>query len=255
MDRSALWKPLAWLTATALVGCAPALAARTTPVPREGVPREGVTDENGDGRTVVACLGDSNTDPVFNRRLAGGSWCERLARSHGPTAEFHNFGAGGGTVACDFPLAVSLALHQLDDAIAAGADAIVLAFVTNDVRYALRGACPSLDPARRESGLAIAPEQIEGEVLRRTNELVRKDRSAHFWILLAPPALPPEGDALNPKILATNQRLERRYAKSRRVDVIAHPPLLPEDYTDSLHMSASGQEKRARAVGAAMFGR
>src|SRR5262245_35217899 len=218
MDRDLAWMSLVWLALAGLAGCAPALAAQ--------VPQR-VTDENGDGRTVVACLGDSNTDPVFNARLPGGSWCERLAKSVGPTAEVHNFGAGGGTIACDFPLEVSLAAHQLDQAMAVGADAIVLAFITNDVRYALRGDCASLDPLRRASGLPITADQIDRELSRRLHALVRKDRTARFWIVLAPPALPPEGDVINAKIAEINGRLARRYAQSRRVTVIDPPTLEP----------------------------
>ena len=245
MDRTLPWMPLVWLALAGLAGCAPALAAQ---VPQRA------TDENGDGRTVVACLGDSNTDPVFNARLPGGGWCERLAESVGSTAEVHNFGAGGGTVACDFPLEVSLAAHQLDQAIAADADVVVLAFITNDVRYALRGDCASLDPARRASGNPITAEQIDRELSRRLHALVRRDKVAHFWIVLAPPALPPDGDVINAKILEIDQHLARRYAKSRRVAVIDPPPLEPADYADSLHLSAAGQEKRARAVRSALFG-
>jgi lysophospholipase L1-like esterase len=244
MERS-LRTHAARLALLLVAGCAPALAA---PTPyRAG-------DENGDGRTVVACLGDSNTDPVFNARLPGGSWCERLGSSHGPTAEFVNLGAGGGTIACDFPLAVSRAGDQLDRALAAGADAVVLAFITNDVRYAVAGGCASLDPARRTKGLPITAEQIDRELSRRLHALVRRARTPHFWVLLGPPALPPEGDAINPRIEAINERLRRRYGKSRRVTVIEHPALGAEDYADALHMSTAGQRKRARAVGVELFG-
>jgi lysophospholipase L1-like esterase len=227
-------------------GCAPAMAARTP---------DRVADLSGDGRMVVACLGDSNTDPVFNGRLAGGGWCERLGAGRGDHAEVRNFGAGGGTLACAFPFDVSLAAHQLDEALAVDADALVLAFITNDIRYAVDGTCESLDPKRRATGRPIGAAEIDREFSRRLRALVREAKDRHFWVLLAPPALPPEGDAINAEIATLNDLLQRRYASSRRVTIIEHPALEPADYADSLHMSASGQRKRAAAVRAALFGR
>jgi hypothetical protein len=258
MDRSAPLTALGALAVALLAGCAPAIAERAldpaaTPPPAVRPPAR-VSDVNGDGRTVVACLGDSNTDPVFNAKLPGGSWCERLARRYGATAEFHNFGAGGGTIACDFPLPVSLAAVQLDEAIVADADAIVLAFITNDARYAVAGSCTSLDPARRQQGRPVTRDEIGRELAVRLRDLVREGRTPRFWILLAPPALPPEGPAINETISSIDRRLGRRYARSGRVEVIEHPALERADYADALHMSASGQDKRARAVGAALFG-
>jgi lysophospholipase L1-like esterase len=245
-DASLLALPLLWVAAGVLSGCTPALAAY-------GPDR--LTDANGDGRTVVACLGDSNTDPAFNGRLAGGGWCERLAEGRGANAEVHNFGAGGGTLACAFPFDVSLAAHQLDEALATGADAFVLAFITNDVRYAVDGSCESLDPKRRAAGRRIGAAEIDREFSRRLRALVREAKQRHFWVLLAPPALPPEGDAINTEIAALNDLLRRRYASSRRVTIVEHPDLDPADYADALHMSASGQRKRAAAIRAALFGR
>lgn len=240
-------RTLAVLFTTALLGgCASALAAHTP---------DRATDLNGDGRTVVACLGDSNTDPVFNGRLDGGGWCERLAAGGGENAEVHNFGAGGGTLACAFPFEVSLAAHQLDEALAVNADAFVLAFITNDVRYAADGTCESLDPKRRAAGRPIGVAEIDREFSRRLRALVREAKDRHFWVLLAPPALSPEGDTINPEITALNDLLRRRYASSRRVTIIEHPALEAADYADPLHMSASGQQKRAAAVRAALFGR
>jgi hypothetical protein len=257
MDRRSHRNPAAWLALAFLAGCAPAVATRVAPAPvattaptADSAHR--ATDANGDGRVVVACLGDSNTDPAFNGRLPGGSWCERLASRRPPDTEFKNFGAGGGTLACDFPLRVSLAAEQLDEAILADADAIVLAFVTNDARYAIGGGCPSLDPGDR--GRPISPQEIGREATRRLDDLVERARRPRFWVLLAPPVLPPEGSAVNETIAAINRALDRGDATSPRVGVIAHPALGPGDYADALHMSASGQEKRARAVGAELFG-
>jgi lysophospholipase L1-like esterase len=241
------WELVAMLClAASLSGCASAVAAHAP---------DRSTDASGDGRTVVACLGDSNTDPVFNGRLAGGGWCERLAASREGLTEVHNFGAGGGTLACAFPFDVSLAAHQLDEARAVDADAFVLSFITNDVRYAVDGRCESLDPKRRAAGRPIGTAELGREFSRRLRALVREAKDRHFWVLLAPPALPPEGDSINAEIATLNDLLRRRYASSRRVTIIEHPQLGPADYADSLHMSASGQRKRAAAVRAALFGR
>lgn len=233
-----------WLFALgALAGCG---ASSTAP------PWPALLDADRDGRIVIACLGDSNTDPAFNARLRRGSWCERL-EGFRSGAEILNLGAGGGSIACASPLEPALASQQLARAQESKPDVWILSFITNDARYAIAGSCLPLDPVRREQGLPIGEEEIGGELLNRLEELLAQIPAARIWILLAPPVLGAENEGANLLIEELNELLRRQSESDTRFSVIDHPALETGDYEDPLHMNESGQAKRARQVAEALL--
>src|SRR5262249_26097624 len=91
----------------------------------------GVHDVNGDGRVVVACLGDSNTESRWPPPYTPKSW--EMAAETAPGWTFVTHAVGGATVTRPTD-DHSFADRQLDLALADRPDAVVLAFGTNDVR-------------------------------------------------------------------------------------------------------------------------
>lgn len=188
----------------------------------------GVRDVNGDGRVVVACLGDSNTEhrwpPPYTPK-----WCE-LAAAARPAWTFANHAVGGATVTP----AARWAGPQLDAALAADAapDAVVLAFGTNDVR------------AGRPTDAIVAAYR---DAVRRVEA-----SGALAFVALAPPIHPPEpahADAL----AALNAALRRALPAARLVDFARDmPPARFE--ADGLHPNADGQRVRAAAALRALDG-
>lgn len=120
--------------------------ARNVRWKRQAPPPVRFRDANGDGVFRLACLGDSNTvnEPVPK-------WCERLAELiDDPRFEVVNLGWGGATVCVNLRFK-SDAAQQMEQALAAEADAVVLAFGTND----------SLQGRRAEESLAAYREQAD----------------------------------------------------------------------------------------------
>lgn len=103
-------------------------------------------DANGDGVFRLACLGDSNTAKGPTPK-----WCEILAALIDDRRfEVVNLGWGGATV-CENLRFKSDAAQQMEQALAAEADAVVLAFGTND----------SLQGRRAEESLAAYQAQAD----------------------------------------------------------------------------------------------
>jgi lysophospholipase L1-like esterase len=185
--------------------------------------KHGVRDMNGDGRIVVACLGDSNTEthwPTPNTP----KWCEFAAEIAGWT--FTNHAVGGSTVT---PPATprSWVEPQLADALAKDApDAVILAFGTNDVR-AGRSAAETVDAYRAAAARAEAA-------------------GALAFVALAPPTYAPEPDHAD-ALAALNAALRGAFPAGRIVDFTTG--MTREDFeADGLHPNAAGQHKRAAAA-------
>lgn len=187
-------------------------------------PAPGVRDTNGDGRIIVACLGDSNTEsrwpPPYTPK-----WCEAVADAQRGWV-VANHAVGGATVTRPTD-ARSSADDQLDGALAGGpVDAVVLAFGTNDVRFG-----------------------------RTTHEIVAAYRAAMArvaahgataWVALAPPIFPPEPDRAA-AIEALNAALRADVPAPNLVDFATG--MTPADFEpDGLHPNLAGQRKRAAAA-------
>jgi lysophospholipase L1-like esterase len=183
-----------------------------------------VRDTNADGRIVVACLGDSNTDsrwpPPQTRK-----WCE-LAAAETPGWIFRNHAVSGATVT-HWPAAPSWVGPQLDEALAADApDAVVLAFGTNDVR------------AGQPTDRIVAAYRDAATAVMKTGALV--------FVALTPPIHPPEPEHAE-AIAALNTALRAAFPATRLVDFAAD--MRDTDYeADGLHPNSGGQRKRAAAA-------
>jgi lysophospholipase L1-like esterase len=182
-----------------------------------------IRDRDGDGRITVACLGDSNTQstPSMPR-----PWCERVAE-HAPPAGWKLVNRGeAGATAVGFRSLI-LADEHLDYAVENDAvDAVILAYGTND--------------------LLIARSPPE-EVALAYGRLRQRARSAgvDVFVALTPPVEPPIRD-VNPEVRELNSMIAKLFPASRIIDFWSG--MAPEDYTDGLHLDASGHAKRALAA-------
>jgi lysophospholipase L1-like esterase len=188
-----------------------------------GGPR-GVRDVNGDGRVVVACLGDSNTErhwPTPNSR----KWCE-LAAAGAPDWTFGNYAVGGTTVTPPIDEHGWVG-PQLDAALAENApDAVVLAFGTNDVRF----------------GRATA------EVVDAYRAAIRRVEAARAlaFVALAPPMFAPEPDH-GAALAELNAALRAAFPAPRLIDFDAG--MSRDDFEpDGIHPTPAAQQKRAAAA-------
>jgi lysophospholipase L1-like esterase len=181
-----------------------------------------VRDVNGDGRVVIACLGDSNTEsrwpPPYTPK-----WCEIAAETM-PDWTFVNHAVGGATVT-QRPDDHSFADRQLDGALADAPDAVVLAFGTNDVR------------AGRSTPEIVAA--YRAAVARVTA------RGALAFVAGAPPLFPPEPEHAE-ALAALNAALRAEFA-DRLIDFASD--MGRDDFEpDGVHPNAAGQRKRATAA-------
>jgi lysophospholipase L1-like esterase len=191
---------------------------------------KGVRDVNGDGRVVVACLGDSNTErhwPTPNSR----KWCE-LAAAEVTDWTFGNYAVGGTTVTPPSDEHGWVG-PQLDAALAEGApDAVVLAFGTNDVRF----------------GRSTA------EVVDAYRAAVRRVEAARAlaFVALAPPIFPPEPDH-TAALAELNDALRAAFPAPRLVDFDGG--MTRDDFeSDGIHPTPAAQHKRAAAALRALRG-
>jgi lysophospholipase L1-like esterase len=183
-----------------------------------------VPDLNGDGKIVVACLGDSNTDrrwpPPDTHK-----WCE-LAADRVPGWTFVNRAVSGSTVS-ERPGPEGWSGTQLDTTLPHDApDAVVLAFGTNDVRF-----------GRATADVVAAYRAAVARV-----EATR----ARAFVALTPPIYPPEPEhaaALD----ALNAALRAGFPADRLVDFASG--MTRADFgADGLHPNDDGQRKRADAA-------
>jgi lysophospholipase L1-like esterase len=207
-------------------------------------------DRNRDGRIVVACLGDSNTDSAWQHQKEGGfpagrGWCEILGEDlDGDRVRVVNLGIGGATIGPHWigggpeGRAIFEGSHHLDVALAEQpVDAVVLAFGTNDILP--------------ESG--SDPSQIVDDY----NRVWRRARANDVLALVAttPPVLRHARSGEHRRSLAaiemTNEGLRETFAPRHVVDF--HVGVAPDDFLDDLHLGASGMEKRAEAARRALL--
>ncbi|HEV7734858.1 MAG TPA: SGNH/GDSL hydrolase family protein [Candidatus Binatia bacterium] len=187
-------------------------------------PPAGVRDVDGDGRIVVACLGDSNTETRWPPPHTP-KWCE-FAAERVPAWTFTNHAVGGATVTRPNDQR-SFADAQLDAAgAAAPADAVVLAFGTNDVRS-----------GRSTADIVAAYRAVVARV---------EATGAIAFVALAPPSYPPEPDHAA-ALAALNAALRGAFPPDRLVDFDGGMTRLDFE-ADGLHPNAAGQHERAVAA-------
>lgn len=186
-------------------------------------PASGIRDVNGDGRIVVACLGDSNTDRRWPPPDTP-KWCEFLAADVAGWT-LVNRAVSGSTVTRS--PARSWVEPQLDEALATDApDVVVLAFGTNDVR------------AGRSTEDIVAAYRAAVRRVEATGGLA--------FVALAPPILPPESDHAD-ALAALNAALRRAFPAPRLIDF--HAGMTRDDFeADGIHPNAAGQHKRSAAA-------
>jgi|GEM_PF-1008789 len=180
-------------------------------------------DRDGNGSITIACLGDSNTH-IASREIRG--WCERLG-DIAPDEHWRvvNRSAGGATAVETGSLI--LAGEHLEYAIENDSvDAVILAYGTNDL-----------------SMVKASPEEIANAYSR----LRQRARAAgvDVFVALTPP-IQPASDLINRSVAELNALLRSRFPSDRVIDFWSG--MRPEDFADSVHLVASGQEKRARAA-------
>ncbi len=180
-----------------------------------------IRDVDRDGRIVVVCLGDSNTEQS-ERRPA--SWCDELGGLLGdPAWQTVNRGLGGATAA---PSSLRPAQDQLDYALAHDApDVVISAFGTNDLAQ-------QIDPA-----------EIVAAYFRQWRQSAAA--GAEFFVALTPPATP-ASDPANARVEELNELLRRSFPAERLIDFASG--LSPSDFVDAVHLAPSGQAQRARAA-------
>jgi alpha-tubulin suppressor-like RCC1 family protein len=187
-----------------------------------------IRDVDRDGRIVVVCIGDSNTERSEIRPV---SWCDRLDALLTDPAWMTVNRALGGAAASDGTLRPGR--EQLEYALDHDApDVVIAAFGTNDLREGL--------PPAQVAGAYWALRQ-------RTAE-----HGVAFFAALTPPILTPEGDE-DPRseaVRVLNEALADLFPAERRIDFASG--YAPRDYVDGVHLAASGQERRARAALAAL---
>jgi lysophospholipase L1-like esterase len=183
-----------------------------------------VRDRNGDGRVVVACLGDSNTETQWPAPHTP-KWCE-FAAAERPRWTFTNHAVGGSTVTRP-ATARPWADTQLAETLAKDApDVVILAFGTNDVRAGR----PTADVVAAYRA-AVARIEAAGAVA---------------FVALAPPIHPPEPDR-TAALAALNAALREAFPAARLVGFEAG--MARGDFeADGLHPNAAGQRKRAAAA-------
>jgi lysophospholipase L1-like esterase len=183
-------------------------------------------DINGDGKIIVACLGDSNTEANF-----GGirSWCERfkdlMAHKQRSTV---NRGKAATTVVKI--AGTSDGYVQVQEAINSKADCVIAAFGTNGVRY---GYSPrAIVAAYRDMKRTLDWKQIP-------------------LYVATTPRMYDDPDAYNATVYSLNISVKNEFAD--HVIDFAGAVTFPADYrSDRIHMNDSGQSRRAAVAWSAL---
>lgn len=196
-----------------------------------------LVDVDGDGTVLVACVGDSNTaygwpDGTTPR------WCElagrephaasvrRGLRAVSEPLRFVNLGVNG-ACACRTQSPNISGMTQVDRAVAAGADILVIALGTTDV-------------------VAGTPA---AEIVDCYRALVRAAAPREVFVALTPPMLTTEhAEAVD----ELNTRFRAAFSPRHLLDF--HDGYERPDFRDYLHFGNSGQAKRAMVVLAALAG-
>jgi lysophospholipase L1-like esterase len=187
----------------------------------------GIRDVDRDGRIVVVCLGDSNTERSDLRPV---SWCDELgAELPAPTWSTVNRGLGGATAS---ETSMRPALWQLEYALANDApDVVIAAFGTNDLMQ-------DVDP---------------GEIVASYHRLGRRAAAdgVAFLVALTPAAMP-VAHRLNEPARALNELLRQAFPPEQVIDFWSG--FGEGDYDDAIHLGPAGHARRARVARAALGG-
>jgi lysophospholipase L1-like esterase len=198
-----------------------------------------IRDVDGDGVTRIACVGDSNTQSIWQGEVPGGfepdqGWCEQLegllARHDRKTV---NAGLGGTRAVQDPSIApgwsgavhLAYALDELDP------DAVILAYGTNDL----------------SRSHATPPEVVEA---LRSLHAMSTERNVFAFIALTPP-LPARDAAFNARVRELNALIREAFPPATVIDFWSNFEA-GDFFEDGIHLNASGQTKRARAAAAAI---
>jgi hypothetical protein len=135
-----------------------------------------LADAVSDGVLQIACVGDSNSDPsawceVAAAQLTRGTFLHDGRAIDGPI-EWRNFATAGAT-ACDYGLPWHHGIWQRDQAVAWGADVLVIALGTNDWHKPAREAMDcllALVPPNVTVFFATIPGVIVGDPPLQTQE-------------------------------------------------------------------------------------
>jgi hypothetical protein len=166
----------------------------------------------------IACLGDSNTSPP-------NSWCNLIAAAR-------NCGVGG-TAFFDTPF--GSAATQLEEALLdPELDAVVFAFVTNDVGYCLTVPAQVPIPCTAEA-IVDEAEAVYQQAL---------DNLVNPYIATGPPRFVPEG--AEAFLAAVNAELIARFPAEFVIDFTTG--FGPELFADGIHLNDEGQVLRAERV-------
>ena len=206
-------------------------------------------DRNGDGRIVIACIGDSNTDagwqheqdPSFPRDRG---WCERLPDALGAASvEIVNLGVpGASAVSQPMPSVEETQVHfdgerQLDAVLRTSApDIVLISFVTNDAHP--RRARELSRPLEAEEVVAVHSEFLARAARAGVLALVATAPEPRF------PGRGPPSYRLEGLMVAINAGLRGAVPAERLLDFAALVD--PSDYLDDIHMNSAGHERRAR---------
>jgi lysophospholipase L1-like esterase len=203
------------------LGSGDAPADHDRPVPTAGWDDGRLRDRNGDGRIVIACLGDSNTQPTA---ALPRTWCRRLAEFAETRGwEVVDHGEGGATAVADGSMITAdehLAYALESDA----ADAVILAYGSNDVR--LRGVTPT------QVGHAYA------QLWQRGHEA-----GIDVFVALTPPTHNGKHQ-VDAAIVELNEKLRQIFPEDRVIDFWSG--FAPGDFFDEVHLGESGHARRAQ---------
>ncbi len=182
-------------------------------------------DANGDGLLKLGCIGDSNT--FFNWTVVPPSWCTVVQEGVFNDRFTTTIQAGLGATAQDKVGSTNDAYFFLQQAIASGADAAILAFGTNDVAF--------FDPANVWAGA--------WNVLLAYLDLDQMAQTAGITLYIG--LTPPRPNASTPPgaVEAVNTLVQAVFPPSRVVDFYSgfagadfHP--------DLIHFTPQGQTRR-----------
>lgn len=183
-------------------------------------------DRNADGRIVVSCLGDSNTQAGFR---VDSTWCEILEHAF-EAANWQTVNRGWSGATAVSLTSLRRAAEQLEYTLQFDApDAVILAYGTNDL---LQNA---------------TPEDFLGATLRLL--LRAREFGVDTFVALVPPSQN-QSDTFDLAVSASNALLRKAIRADRLIDF--HSGFSADDFTDRIHFNERGHARRARAAHAVL---
>jgi lysophospholipase L1-like esterase len=218
-----------------------------------------VKDINGDGKTLLACYGDSNT---IGLPAAGPSWCDDLKQQ---VVLFNwqvtNYGWPGvsgvnenpsGQPPCGGLLPFGgpgCSLGWVEYAVSGGtppfnpylgaADVVMLAYGTNDVAVNVQ--------QYGDAAITVLPPRL---IQAYRDDIAALPTGTLVFVALIPPFYQYPGRTWDPRwnqvVVAINTLIKATWPANRIIDL--YSGYVPADYSDNVHFVASGQQKRATAA-------